>query len=127
MDRIRASFDKYKSSHENNFPLRGRGIPKSSRTNLPDLRFSCSFFLCQDIENATVLRNKNKLAKTGKVEENCATHYRKKCPNFKHEFQIQAVYLIFCELRITNPLDFQYLFFARKVNLFRTECIKFFH
>ena len=57
--------------------LRRRGIPKSSRANLPELRISFSFFLCLYIENATKLRKIDTLAKTGKIEGNCATRVRK--------------------------------------------------
>ena len=51
-------------------------------------------------QNAIFLRKNVDFSKNGKTDGNCATRVCKKCPKFKHEFEIQALYSIFRVVRI---------------------------
>ena len=58
-------------------PLHQRGIPKTSRANMPDACILCSFFLCYYIESGTILRKIATLKENGKIQGKLATRDRK--------------------------------------------------
>ena len=99
-----------KGTHFKNKSLQCRGIPKSSRADMPDVCISCSFLLCKYIENGTILRKIATFEETGKMEGNIVSRVRKSVLILAAE----------CQYKLNN------LFFARVVSRIRSIYVSIF-
>ena len=100
--------------------LQRRGIPKSSRADMPGACISCSFLLCYYIESGLILRKIATLAETDKMEGNIVSRVRK---------SVLILAAKYYKYKLNN------LFFARVVSrirsiyvsIFRTQCSSILH